>query len=476
MSAPAEDKIELAVPEATAAEVTTAASAPEDSGSPLSPMSPSDVNDKREHVNIVFIGHVDAGKSSMSGQILLTTGQVDKRTVERYQKEAREKKGESWYLAYILDTSDEERARGKTVECGKAGFETEKKRYTLLDAPGHNAYVPSMIAGASQSDVGCLVISARKGEFEAGFEKGGQTLEHMMLIKTMGVQRLFVLINKMDDPSVNWSQERYDDIAKKLTKALKSYNFSSSEYQFIPVSALTGANVKDAFKSDASAWYQGPTFFQALDDMPPISRPTGSPLRVTISARYKDKGVVSLIGKVESGILNATDSLIVVPTAKKVSIVNITCNDLPVTVAPAGSNVIIDVKGIEEDEIGSGHVLCPATKPGYRSNMIEAQIMITDLNPQIPVVTNGFTCVMHVHSATVEVKVRALVQELDRKGAVAKEHPPFLKVGSIGIVRLELDDHTALEKFADFPSLGRFTLRDKNKTIGVGKIIRLKPT
>jgi peptide chain release factor subunit 3 len=435
-----------------------------------------DVKDTREHVNIVFIGHVDAGKSTMSGQILVTTGQVDKRTMERYQKEAKEKNRESWYLAYILDTSDEERARGKTVECGKAGFETEKKRYTLLDAPGHNAYVPSMIAGASQSDVGCLVISARKGEFEAGFEKGGQTLEHMMLIKTMGVQRLFVLINKMDDPSVNWSKERYDDICKKLSKTLKSYNFSSSEYQFIPVSAITGANVKDKYTAEAGAWYPGQTFFEALDEMAPIFRPTGSPLRVTVSARYKDKGVLSLLGKVESGILTKDDAITVVPTGRKLNIVAITANDVMVSSAPAGSNVIIDVKGIDEEEIGTGHVLCPANKPGYRSNMVEAQVMITDLNPQIPVVTVGYSCVMHIHSATVEVKVKALVQELDRKGGVAKEHPAFLKVGSIGVVRLELEDHTALEKASEFPSLGRFTLRDKTKTIGIGKIIRLKPT
>jgi len=176
--------------------------------------------DPREHMNVVFIGHVDAGKSTTAGQILFLTGGVDDRTIEKYEREAKEKNRESWYMAYIMDTNEEERAKGKTVEVGRAHFETEKKRYTILDAPGHKSFVPNMISGASQADIGVLVISARKGEFETGFERGGQTREHAQLAKTLGVSKLVVAINKMDDPSVvengnAWSQERFDDIVAK---------------------------------------------------------------------------------------------------------------------------------------------------------------------------------------------------------------------------------------------------------------------
>jgi peptide chain release factor subunit 3 len=162
----------------------------------------------KEHVNIVFIGHVDAGKSTLGGNILYLTGNVDERTMEKYEKEAREAGRESWYLSWALDTNKEERKRGITVEVGRARFETEKRRYTILDAPGHKSYVPNMISGAAQADVGVLVISARRGEFETGFDKGGQTREHAVLAKMQGINKLVIAINKMDDPTVEWNKER----------------------------------------------------------------------------------------------------------------------------------------------------------------------------------------------------------------------------------------------------------------------------
>lgn len=174
-------------------------------------------DNSKEHLNIVFMGHVDAGKSTMGGHILLLTGMVDKRTMEKYEREAKELGRESWYLSWALDLNSEERAKGKTTEYGRGFFETEKRRYTILDAPGHKNFVPSMIGGASQADVGVLVISARKGEFETGFERGGQTREHAMLAKTAGVKKLIMVINKMDDQTVEWSKERYSlDFLSKI--------------------------------------------------------------------------------------------------------------------------------------------------------------------------------------------------------------------------------------------------------------------
>merc|ERR1719296_207530 len=192
--------------------------------------------DPREHVNIVFIGHVDAGKSTLSGNILYLTDNVDKRTIEKYEREAKERNRESWFLAFIMDTSEEERAKGITVEVGRAHFETEAKRYTILDAPGHKNYVPNMIVGASQADIGILVISARKGEFETGFEKGGQTREHALLAKTLGVDKLVLAINKMDDHSVEWAESRYTEIKDKMSPFLKTSGFKDEQVMFLPLS------------------------------------------------------------------------------------------------------------------------------------------------------------------------------------------------------------------------------------------------
>ncbi|KAI5651866.1 elongation factor tu GTP binding domain-containing protein [Phthorimaea operculella] len=172
------------------------------------PVRVEETRSKKEHVNVVFIGHVDAGKSTIGGQIMSLTGMVDKRTLDKYEREAREKSRESWYLSWALDTNQEERDKGKTVEVGRAYFETDKKHFTILDAPGHKSFVPNMIGGAAQADLAVLVISARKGEFETGFDRGGQTREHAMLAKTAGVKHLVALVNKMDDPTVNWDEKR----------------------------------------------------------------------------------------------------------------------------------------------------------------------------------------------------------------------------------------------------------------------------
>jgi peptide chain release factor subunit 3 len=198
-----------------------------------------EVEETKRHLNVVFIGHVDAGKSTAGGQILFLSGQVDDRTIQKYEKEAKDKSRESWYMAYIMDTNEEERVKGKTVEVGRAHFETEHTRFTILDAPGHKSYVPNMISGASQADIGVLVISARKGEFETGYEKGGQTREHVLLAKTLGVAKLVVVINKMDDPTVKWSKERYDEIEAKMVPFLKSSGYNVKKGTYYPTYYLS---------------------------------------------------------------------------------------------------------------------------------------------------------------------------------------------------------------------------------------------
>lgn len=203
------------------------------------------------------MGHVDAGKSTLGGNLLYITGVVDKRTMEKYEREAKEAGRETWYLSWALDSTPQERSKGKTVEVGRAYFETASRRYTILDAPGHKTYVPSMISGAAQADVAILVVSARKGEFETGFEKGGQTREHIMLVKTVGVSKIVVVINKMDDPTVGWDPARFNEIKEKITPFIKSAGFSpKTDVTFIPISAFTGLNLKERVPKTTCSWWR----------------------------------------------------------------------------------------------------------------------------------------------------------------------------------------------------------------------------
>lgn len=204
-----------------------------------------EVDETRQPSSLVFIGHVDAGKSTICGNLMFMTGMVDERTIEKFKQEAKEKNRDSWWLAYVMDINDDEKSKGKTVEVGRATMETPTKRYTIFDAPGHKNYVPDMIMGAAMADVAALVISARKGEFEAGFERDGQTREHAQLARSLGVNKLVVIVNKMDEETVQWSQERYNDIVNGATPFLiEQCGYKKEDLIFIPISGLTGHNIE----------------------------------------------------------------------------------------------------------------------------------------------------------------------------------------------------------------------------------------
>lgn len=431
-------------------------------------------HDKREHMNIVFIGHVDSGKSTISGQILLLTGHVDERTIAKYEKEAQEKKRESWYLAYIMDTAEEERAKGKTVEVGRASFETESKRYTLLDAPGHKNYVPNMIGGAAQADVGVLVISAREGEFEAGFDRGGQTREHAMLAKTLGIQRLIIMVNKMDtqaDKSGKWGTERYKHINKKLGPFLKKCGFRDKDVSWIPVSGLKGINLKnrDGLPCD---WYKGPCFMDLLDELPPITRDASAPLRIPLLARYKDMGTLCVIGKVESGKIAKGCNVMIMPTKRECFCSNIQVEETEVEGAVPGENVILHLRGVEEEDIQPGFVISHADYATKHARVLKVQLQVLELLPHKPLLTAGYTCVLHIHTAQVECTVHKLLTVIDKKtGKIAPGKPRFVKAEMACTAYIRMEQSVACESFEEFPQLGRFTLRDEGQTIAIGKIL-----
>ncbi|KAI0772083.1 eukaryotic polypeptide chain release factor 3 [Trametes elegans] len=426
----------------------------------------------KQHLNVVFIGHVDAGKSTMGGNLLYLTGMVDKRTMEKYEREAKEAGRDSWYLSWALDSTPQERAKGKTVEVGRAYFETDSRRYTILDAPGHKTYVPSMISGAAQADVAILVISARKGEFETGFERGGQTREHIMLVKTAGVQKVVVVINKMDEPTVEWSKARYDEIKDKLTPFIKAAGFNTkTDVTFIPVSAYTGANLKDRIGKNVCSWWDGPSLLEHLDKMPMADRKIGAPFMMPISEKYKDMGTI-VVGKVESGHMRKGDSLLLMPNKNIVEISAI-YNEMEdeIDTAFCGDNVRLRLRGVDDEDISPGFVLTSPTHPVHAVRQFEAQLAILDHKN---IICAGYSAVMHCHTLAEEVTLAALLHYFDKAtGRKSRKPPQFAKKGQKIVALIEASEPVCVERFVDYPQLGRFTLRDEGKTIAIGKITKL---
>ena len=380
-------------------------------------------------------------------------------------------------MAYIMDTNEEERAKGKTVEVGRACFETPKKRYTILDAPGHKSFVPNMIIGASQADIGVLVISARKGEFETGFERGGQTREHAQLAKTLGVTKLVVAINKMDEPSIvesdgKWSKARYDEIESKLSPFLRGCGYNpKKDLIWIPISGLMGTNMKDTVDKSLCPWYNGPSLFQVLDAMEVPPRDPFASFRMPIMDKYKDMGTV-VMGKSEAGVVRKGDSMLVMPNKVAVKVTGVWRDDEEVSAVRPGENLRLRLQGIEEDEISAGFVLCSKFNPVPVVTVFEAQCAILELLEHKPILAGGYKAVLHVHSVVEECEVTRLVAVIDPK-TKEKKKAKYVKSGQICIARIAVEKSICAEAFDKVPQLGRFTLRDEGRTIAIGKITRV---
>mmetsp|Transcript_36551 Transcript_36551/g.85794 ORF Transcript_36551/g.85794 Transcript_36551/m.85794 type:complete len:567 (+) Transcript_36551:95-1795(+) len=436
-----------------------------------------EVKTLKRHLNICFIGHVDAGKSTISGHIMYLTGQVDERTMEKYEREAKAKHRESWKFAWCMDTTDEERNKGKTQECGRGTFETDAKNYTILDAPGHKNFVPHMIGGASQADVAVLVISVRKGEFEAGFDRGGQSREHAVLAKTAGVKMLIVGINKMDDPSVAleggvWDQERYNEVVGQLEPFLKQAGFNvKTDVYFMPISGFTGANLKVKVAPEVCPWYEGPSLLDFLDQLQPQARFFDMPLRFPIADKYKDMGTC-VMGKLEAGTIKTGESLIVLPNKTAITVEQIFVDQYELSEALPGDNIKMKIKGVEEEQLRNGFVICRKDNMCRPCRWFDATIQILDFES---IICAGYSCVLHIHSAIEECTFHALKGILDKKTRQVKQKDPkFCRQGDSVLVRVKMARPICIEKYKDFAQMGRFMIRDQGNTIGIGIINELK--
>ncbi len=430
------------------------------------------MSQSKPHMNLVVIGHVDHGKSTLVGHILYRLGLVDQKTIQTLEAEAKKKGKESFKFAWLLDRLKEERERGVTIALTYLKFETRKYFFTIIDAPGHRDFIKNMITGTSQADAAILVVSARKGEFEAGMSPEGQTREHAILAKTMGINQLIVAVNKMDATEPPWSQKRYEQIKTILGKFLKSLGYNISKIPFVPVSAWTGDNLIE--RSLNMPWYDGPTLVEALDMLEVPPKPIDKPLRIPIQDVYTISGVGTVpVGRVETGVLKVGDRLVFMPPGKVGEVRSIETHHVRIEKAEPGDNIGFNVRGISKRDIKRGDVAGHLDNPPTVAEEFTARVFVI-WHPTA--ITVGYTPVIHVHTASVASRIVEIQAKLDpRTGKPVEKEPKFIKMGEAAIVRFKPIKRLVIEKYSDFPPLGRFAMRDMGKTIGIGVVIDVKP-
>ncbi len=421
----------------------------------------------KPHLNLVIMGHVDHGKSTTTGHLLYLAGSIDERTIKAFEDEAAKMGKGTFKFAWVLDNLKEERERGLTIDLRFLKFETNKYYFTVIDAPGHRDFVKNMITGASQADGAVLFCSAKRGEFEAGIGPGGQTREHAFLAFTLGVRQLTVAVNKMDDATVNWSKERYNEIKNEISRMLKMVGFKVEKVHFVPVSGWTGDNLVK--KSDKMPWYTGPTLIEALDlfELPP--KPTKKPLRIPIQDVYSITGIGTVpVGRVETGVLKEGANLVFMPSKKTAEVKSMEMHHTRISVAEPGDNIGMNVRGIAKTEIHRGDVAGPVDNPPTVATEFIGQVIVI-YHPTA--IAAGYTPVLHYHTGQIACRFTELLKKLDpRTGQVVEEKPSFLKTGDAAWVRMEPLRPIAIETYQDFPELGRFAVRDMGTTVAAGVV------
>ncbi|XP_035394893.1 HBS1-like protein isoform X1 [Cygnus atratus] len=426
----------------------------------------------KQLLNLVVIGHVDAGKSTLMGHLLYLLGNVNKRTMHKYEQESKKAGKASFAYAWVLDETGEERERGVTMDVGMTKFETKTKVITLMDAPGHKDFIPNMITGAAQADVAILVVDASRGEFEAGFETGGQTREHGLLVRSLGVTQLAVAVNKMDQ--VNWQQERFQEITSKLGQFLKQAGFKESDVAYIPTSGLGGENlVTRSQSSDLTKWYTGKCLLEQIDSFKPPQRSVDKPFRLCVADVFKDQGSgFCVTGKIEAGYIQVGERLLAMPPNETCTAKGITLHDEPVDWAAAGDHVSLTLTGMDIIKINVGCVFCDPKEPIKVCTRFRARILI--FNIEVPI-TKGFPVLLHYQTVSEPATIRRLLSVLHKStGEVTKKKPKFLTKGQNALIELQTQRPVALELYKDFKELGRFMLRYSGSTIAAGVITEIK--
>jgi elongation factor 1-alpha len=429
---------------------------------------------EKKHVNIVVIGHVDAGKSTTTGHLIYKCGGIDKRTIEKFEKEAQEMGKGSFKYAWVLDKLKAERERGITIDIALWKFTTQKFEFTIIDAPGHRDFIKNMITGTSQADVALLVVAAGKGEFEAGIDEQGQTREHALLAFTLGVKQMIVIVNKMDSESVNWSEERYKEIKDAVTQFLKRIGWKTDDIPFVPISGWTGDNMLEP--SPHMGWYKGVTLLASLDGVSEPDRPSDKPLRVPLQDVYKIGGIGTVpVGRVETGVMKPGMTVVFAPIGLTTEVKSIEMHHEQIAEATPGDNIGFNVKNISVKDIKRGFV-CGDVKndPPVGSDDFLAQVIILNHPGEIHA---GYSPVIDCHTAHIACKFGELHQKIDkRNGKVLEEAPKMVKKGDAVMATLIPSKPMCVEGFKEYPPLGRFAVRDMRQTVAVGVIKSVNKT
>ncbi|HDM67195.1 MAG TPA: translation elongation factor EF-1 subunit alpha [Thermoplasmatales archaeon] len=417
---------------------------------------------EKPHLNVAIIGHVDHGKSTLVGRILLDTGQFPAHIVEKYKEEAKAKGKESFALAWIFDNLKEERERGVTIDVAHKKFVTDKYYFTIIDAPGHRDFVKNMITGTSQADAAVLVVAAPEGVM-------AQTKEHMFLARTLGVKQMVIAINKMDATKPPYDKNRYEQVKEEVYKLAKSVGYKDEDLQFVPCAAFVGDNcVKGKGKLE---WWDGPTVLEAMNNFKVPEKPIDLPLRWPIQDVYSIKGVGTVpVGKVETGVIKPGMKLIFKPSMKPGGVIGevktIEMHHEQIDQAVPGDNVGVNVRGVAKNDIRRGDVAGPIDNPPTVAKSFRAQIMVLN-HPSV--ITKGYTPVFHCYTAQVACRFEELEKKLDpRTGEVKEENPQFLKTGDAAIVKIVPTRPMVIEPLKKFPPLGRFAIRDMGQTVAAG--------
>ncbi|XP_072029027.1 elongation factor 1-alpha-like isoform X2 [Amphiura filiformis] len=433
------------------------------------------------HINIVVIGHVDSGKSTTTGHLIYKCGGIDKRAIEKFEKEASEMGKGSFKYAWVLDKLKAERERGITIDIALWKFETEKFYVTVIDAPGHRDFIKNMITGTSQADCAVLIIAGGTGEFEAGISKNGQTREHALLAYTLGVKQLIVAVNKMDSTQPPYDEARFEEIKKEVSTYIKKIGYNPKSVAFVPISGWHGDNMLE--ESANMKWFKGwdketkeggkasgKTLFQALDSINAPKRPTDKPLRLPLQDVYKIGGIGTVpVGRVETGIIKANMVVTFAPVGLTTEVKSVEMHHEALTEALPGDNVGFNVKNVSVKDIKRGMVAGDSkSNPPKGAKSFDAQVIILNHPGQIHA---GYAPVLDCHTAHIACKFAELKEKIDRRsGKKLEDNPKFVKSGDASIITLVPSKPMCVESFSEFPPLGRFAVRDMKQTVAVGVI------
>jgi len=417
---------------------------------------------EKELINVVFIGHVDHGKSTTVGRLLYDGGALSEQEYRKLEEEAKSRGKGTFVFAYVMDNLKEERERGVTIDVSYKKFEAKNHTFTIIDAPGHRDFVKNMITGTSQADVAVLVCAAKEGVQP-------QTKEHAFLAQVMGIKQIVVALNKMDE--VSYDQKRYEKMKTEVTKLLTGVGYKPDNIKIVPVSAWKGDNIVK--KTTNMPWYTGKTLLETLDDLTAPPSPVDKPLRIPLQDVYNIKGVGAIpVGRVETGVLRPNDKVIVMPSGKTGEVKSIEEHHIQLQQAKPGNNIGFSIRGLSADDIARGDVVGSVTNPPTVAKSFVAQIVVLNHPTAIPV---GYTPVFHVHTVQMSMTLTEIRKRMDPKtGATVEENPKFLKTGDAAIVKIVPTKPVCIEKFSEFPQMGRFAIRDMGQTVAAGVVLEIE--